>query len=75
MSANISSLLYLVSGVLFVLALRGLSSPTTARQGNYFGMAGMLVAVVTTLTVMDTQSLTHGALSSQVLRLVALLAR
>ena len=57
MSANISSLLYLVSGVLFVLALRGLSSPTTARQGNYFGMAGMLVAVVTTLTVMDTQSL------------------
>ena len=57
MSANISSLLYLVSGVLFVLALRGLSSPVTARQGNYFGMAGMLVAVVTTLTVMDTQSL------------------
>jgi NAD(P) transhydrogenase subunit beta len=57
MDANISSLLYLVSGVLFVLALRGLSSPETARQGNYFAMGGMLVAVVTTLAVMDTQTL------------------
>ena len=56
MSANISSLLYLVSGVLFILALRGLSSPVTARQGNYFGMAGMLVAVGTTLAIMDNQS-------------------
>jgi H+-translocating NAD(P) transhydrogenase subunit beta len=40
---------YLVSGVLFILALRGLSSPETSRQGNFFGMAGMLIAVVTTL--------------------------
>ena len=56
MSANISSLLYLVSGVLFILALRGLSSPVTARQGNYYGMAGMLVAVGTTLAIMDNQS-------------------
>jgi NAD(P) transhydrogenase subunit beta len=49
MSANIVALLYLASGVLFILALRGLSSPETSRQGNLFGMAGMAIAVVTTL--------------------------
>ncbi len=51
MSANISSLLYLVSGVLFIMALRGLSHPTTSRQGNLFGMIGMGIAMVTTLFV------------------------
>ncbi|MHB9881039.1 NAD(P)(+) transhydrogenase (Re/Si-specific) subunit beta [Pacificimonas sp. ICDLI1SI03] len=40
---------YLISGVLFILALRGLSSPDTSRAGNRYGMAGMLIAVVTTL--------------------------
>jgi len=40
---------YLASGVLFILALRGLSSPATSRSGNRFGMIGMLIAVVTTL--------------------------
>ncbi|HEX2554806.1 MAG TPA: NAD(P)(+) transhydrogenase (Re/Si-specific) subunit beta [Microvirga sp.] len=49
MSQNISNLLYLVAGVLFILALRGLSHPTTSRQGNVFGMAGMALAVLTTL--------------------------
>ncbi|HSP26165.1 MAG TPA: NAD(P)(+) transhydrogenase (Re/Si-specific) subunit beta, partial [Saliniramus sp.] len=49
MSSNIANLLYLVSGVLFILALRGLSHPTTSRQGNMFGMIGMGLAVVTTL--------------------------
>ncbi len=49
MSANLSALLYLVAGVLFVLALRGLSHPTTSRQGNLFGMVGMAIAVLTTL--------------------------
>jgi H+-translocating NAD(P) transhydrogenase subunit beta len=49
MSENFAALLYLASGVLFILALRGLSSPTTSRQGNAFGMAGMAIAVVTTL--------------------------
>jgi NAD(P) transhydrogenase subunit beta len=49
MSANLSSILYLVSGVLFILALRGLSHPTTSRQGNLYGMAGMALAIVTTL--------------------------
>ncbi|MGZ3410599.1 MAG: NAD(P)(+) transhydrogenase (Re/Si-specific) subunit beta [Xanthobacteraceae bacterium] len=47
--ANIAALLYLVAGVLFVLALRGLSSPATSRQGNLFGMVGMTIAILTTL--------------------------
>jgi len=51
MSGEFVPLLYLVSGVLFILALRGLSSPETSRQGNYMGMAGMAIAVVTTLAV------------------------
>ncbi len=49
MNANIAALLYLVSGVLFILALRGLSSPETSRTGNRFGMIGMALAVATTL--------------------------
>ena len=49
MSADIVGLLYLVAGVLFILALRGLSSPETSRQGNLFGMVGMAIAIVTTL--------------------------
>jgi proton-translocating NAD(P)+ transhydrogenase subunit beta len=49
MTANISALLYLVAGVLFILALRGLSSPATSRQGNLFGMIGMAIAIGTTL--------------------------
>src|SRR5690349_303470 len=49
MNANIAALLYLVSGVLFILALRGLSSPETCRQGNLFGMVGLEIAIVTTL--------------------------
>ena len=42
-------LAYLVAGVCFILALRGLSSPESSRRGNRFGMAGMLIAVATTL--------------------------
>ncbi len=49
MSANIAALLYLVAGVLFIMALRGLSSPSTSRQGNLFGMIGMGIAMATTL--------------------------
>ena len=48
MSANLSSILYLVTGVLFILALRGLSSPETSRKGNFFGIAGMILAIVVT---------------------------
>ena len=49
MSASLTSLAYLVAAVLFILALRGLSSPVTSRQGNRFGMIGMAIAVVATL--------------------------
>ena len=49
MNANIAALAYLVAGVLFILALRGLSSPDTSRRGNAFGMIGMAIAVITTL--------------------------
>ncbi|MEF3367542.1 NAD(P)(+) transhydrogenase (Re/Si-specific) subunit beta [Methylocystis sp. 9N] len=49
MSANLAALLYLGAGVLFILALRGLSSPATSRQGNRYGMIGMAIAVATTL--------------------------
>ncbi len=52
MSANLAAALYLVSGVLFILALRGLSSPVTAQRGNLFGMTGMTLAVLTTLARM-----------------------
>jgi H+-translocating NAD(P) transhydrogenase subunit beta len=50
-SADLAALLYLVSGVLFIQALRGLSSPASARSGNMFGMVGMAIAIVTTLLV------------------------
>src|SRR5262245_60303115 len=49
MSPDIAALLYLAAGVLFILALRGLSSPETSRRGNLFGMVGMAVAILTTL--------------------------
>jgi NAD(P) transhydrogenase subunit beta len=49
MSPNIAAFLYLVSGVLFIMALRGLSHPTTSRRGNILGMTGMGIAIVTTL--------------------------
>ena len=48
MSANLSAILYLISGVLFILALRGLSSPETSRQGNFFGIIGMIIAITVT---------------------------
>ena len=48
MSANLSAFFYLISGILFILALRGLSSPETSRQGNYFGIAGMAISIVVT---------------------------
>ena len=56
MSANFAALLYLVAGILFILALRGLSSPASSRQGNMFGMIGMTIAVVTTLTQLGDHS-------------------
>jgi H+-translocating NAD(P) transhydrogenase subunit beta len=49
MSANLAALLYLIAGALFIMALRGLSSPETSRRGNTLGMIGMAIAVLTTL--------------------------
>ena len=51
MTDDISAFLYLVSSVCFILALRGLSSPDTARQGNIFGVTGMTIAIATTLAL------------------------
>ena len=60
MSANIAALLYLVSGALFIMALRGLSSPATSRQGNMYGMIGMAIAMVTTLATMQLSPMVIG---------------
>jgi proton-translocating NAD(P)+ transhydrogenase subunit beta len=62
MNANLVALLYLVAGVLFILALRGLSSPETSRQGNLFGMVGMAIAIVTTLAAHPPADLLGGLL-------------
>src|SRR5690554_95877 len=51
LNANLTAILYLVAAVCFIQALRGLSHPETSRQGNYLGMAGMAIAVATTLLV------------------------
>jgi NAD(P) transhydrogenase subunit beta len=61
LQADLAALAYLVSGVLFIMALRGLSSPTTSRTGNARGMIGMALAVATTLWVSHiTDQLTWG---------------
>ncbi len=57
-SANLSAIFYLVSGVLFILALRGLSSPETSRQGNLFGIFGMVIAI--TVTFLSTSNFSIG---------------
>jgi H+-translocating NAD(P) transhydrogenase subunit beta len=62
MSNDLVALLYLAAGVLFVLALRGLSSPVTSRRGNYLGMAGMAIAVATTLAVARPSDFTTWAM-------------
>ena len=51
MTENIASLLYLLSSVCFVLAIRGLSAPDTANRGNLFGILGMVLAIATTLAM------------------------
>ena len=53
MSANLSSILFLITGVLFILALRGLSSPETSRMGNFFGITGMVLAIVVSILSVD----------------------
>ena len=68
MNANLAAIAYLISGVLFILALRGLSSPETSRGGNRFGMIGMAIAVGTTLLTLWGQ----GALDAITLGLIAI---
>ncbi|WP_334148081.1 NAD(P)(+) transhydrogenase (Re/Si-specific) subunit beta [Hyphomicrobium sp.] len=64
MTANIAASLYLVAGVLFILALRGLSHPETSRTGNVYGMIGMSIAIATTLAVSSPQqALTWGLIA------------
>src|SRR3954454_21993272 len=67
MNANIAAILYLVSGVLFILALRGLSAPTTSQAGNRNGMIGMAIAVAVALAKLWGQ----GALDHLALGLIA----
>ena len=57
MSANLAALAYLASGVLFILTLRGLSSPVTSRRGNQLGMIGMALAIATALATLAAQGL------------------
>ena len=54
MSENIAALLYLVASICFIMALRGLSSPETSRAGNIYGIAGMVIAVATTLATRES---------------------
>jgi H+-translocating NAD(P) transhydrogenase subunit beta len=60
MNPSLAAILYLVSGVLFILALRGLSSPETSRQGNNYGMIGMAIAIGTTLFAVKLDITTIG---------------
>jgi len=53
MPSNLAASLYLISGILFILALRGLSSPETSRRGNLFGILGMILAITVTFLSVD----------------------
>ncbi len=53
MTNDLTTILYLLSGVLFILAIRGLSSPDTARTGNYLGISGMALAFIVTIINLD----------------------
>ncbi|MEL7489345.1 MAG: NAD(P)(+) transhydrogenase (Re/Si-specific) subunit beta [Pseudomonadota bacterium] len=55
MAQNLPALLYIIAGVLFIMALRGLSSPETSRAGNRYGVIGMAIAVLTTLFVLENK--------------------
>src|SRR5580698_1476544 len=55
--SSLVALAYLFSAICFIMALRGLASPETARQGNWFGISGMAVAIVTTCLLLETSSL------------------
>ena len=68
MSANLSAIFYLISGVLFILALRGLSSPETSRRGNFFGILGMVIAI--TVTFLSIENFSSGFIYVLILLLI-----
>lgn len=63
MSPNMVALAYLVASVFFILALKGLSSPESARRGNLFGIVGMIIAVATTMTLTENWMLVIGCIA------------
>ena len=68
MSENLSAIFYLISGVLFILALRGLSSPETSRRGNFFGILGMAIAI--TVTFLSIENFSSGFIYVLILLLI-----
>ena len=68
MPANLSAIFYLISGILFILALRGLSSPKTSRQGNLFGILGMIIAI--TVTFLSIENFSSGFIYVLIILLV-----
>ncbi|MBC6980237.1 NAD(P)(+) transhydrogenase (Re/Si-specific) subunit beta [Caulobacter sp. 17J80-11] len=66
MNASIAALAYLVSGVLFILSLRGLSSPETSRKGNTYGMVGMAIAIGVTLLTLWGQGALDAATAGMI---------
>jgi len=59
MTNDLTTILYLLSGVLFILAIRGLSSPDTARTGNYLGISGMAIAFIVTIINLDQNNISN----------------
>ena len=67
---NLIALSYLISSVLFILSLKGLSHPETARRGNSFGMIGMALAIATTFFLMKELTSTNGYVLTLVMILI-----
>ena len=70
MNANIAAILYLVSGVLFILSLRGLSSPATSQKGARNGIIGMAIAILTTLWMLWEQNAETGGLDMATIAII-----